>query len=174
MDAHIPVLLNECIEGLDIKPHGTYVDGTLGRGGHSREIAARLTTGRLVGIDRDITAIREAGERLDGVTARLDLIHGNFRDLGSILDGLGIEKADGMLFDLGVSSPQLDDAVRGFSYMHDAPLDMRMDRDDALTARDIVNGWSEAELRRIFFEYGEERWSQRVAAAIVKRRDARP
>ncbi len=174
MDAHIPVLLSECIEGLNIRPDGTYVDGTLGRGGHSAKIAARLTTGRLIGIDRDATAIKEAGERLGGVSARLDLVHGNFRDLGSILDGLGIERADGMLFDLGVSSPQLDDGSRGFSYMRDAPLDMRMDRDDALTARDIVNGWSEAELRKIFFEYGEERYSQRIAAAIVKRRETRP
>ena len=174
MEAHVPVLLRECVEGLNIRPDGTYVDGTLGRGGHSAAIAAHLTTGRLIGIDRDRTAIDEAGERLRPLCARLDLIHGNFRDLGEILDGLGVERADGMLFDLGVSSPQLDDGERGFSYMRDAPLDMRMDRDDALTARDIVNGWSEAELRRIFFEYGEERYSQKIAAAIVRKRAQRP
>ncbi len=174
MEAHVPVLLRECVEGLNIRPDGTYVDGTLGRGGHSAAIAAHLTTGRLIGIDRDRTAIDEAGERLRPLCARLDLIHGNFRDLGEILDGLGVERADGMLFDLGVSSPQLDNGERGFSYMRDAPLDMRMDRDDALTARDIVNGWSEAELRRIFFEYGEERYSQKIAAAIVRKRAQRP
>ncbi len=166
--AHVPVLLHECVEGLKIDPTGIYVDGTLGRGGHSEAVAQRLTTGLLLGIDRDETAIAQAGERLRPFGRRVRLVHGNFRDIGAILDGQGIDRADGMLFDLGVSSPQLDDAARGFSYMTDAPLDMRMDRTAALTAFDVVNGWDEAELRRIFFEYGEERYSARIAAAIVK------
>ncbi len=173
-EAHIPVLLRECVEGLQIRPEGTYVDGTLGRGGHSEAIAERLTTGRLIGIDCDTAAIREAGERLRPQGRKVTLVHGNFRRLGGILDELGIDRADGMLFDLGVSSPQLDDAERGFSYMTDAPLDMRMDRTASLTAFDVVNGWDEAELRRIFFEYGEERYSQRIAAAIVRKREVRP
>lgn len=168
--AHVPVLLHECVEGLKIDPAGIYVDGTLGRGGHSEAIAERLTTGLLLGIDRDETAVAQAGERLRPFGSRVRLVHGNFRDIGAILDGQGIDRVDGMLFDLGVSSPQLDDAGRGFSYMTDAPLDMRMDRAAALSAFDVVNGWDEAELRRIFFEYGEERYSARIAAAIVKRR----
>ncbi len=171
--AHVPVLLHECVEGLKIDPAGIYVDGTLGRGGHSEAIAERLTTGLLLGIDRDETAVAQAGERLRPFGSRVRLVHGNFRDIGTILDGQGIDRVDGMLFDLGVSSPQLDDAGRGFSYMTDAPLDMRMDRAAALSAFDVVNGWDEAELRRIFFEYGEERYSARIAAAIVKRRTER-
>lgn len=171
--AHVPVLLHECVEGLKIDPAGIYVDGTLGRGGHSEAIAERLTTGLLLGIDRDETAVAQAGERLRPFGSRVRLVHGNFRDIGAILDGQGIDRVDGMLFDLGVSSPQLDDAGRGFSYMTDAPLDMRMDRAAALSAFDVVNGWDEAELRRIFFEYGEERYSARIAAAIVKRRTER-
>lgn len=171
--AHMPVLLRECVEGLKIHSTGVYVDGTLGRGGHSEAIAERLTTGLLLGIDRDEAAIAQTGERLRPLGPRVRLIHGNFRDIGPILDGQGIDKVDGMLFDLGVSSPQLDDAARGFSYMADAPLDMRMDRSAALSAFDVVNGWEEAELRRIFFEYGEERYSARIAAAIVKRRQER-
>ena len=171
--AHVPVLLHECVEGLKIDPTGIYVDGTLGRGGHSEAVAERLTTGLLLGIDRDETAIAQAGERLRPFGRRVRLVHGNFRDIGAILDGQGIDRADGMLFDLGVSSPQLDDAARGFSYMTDAPLDMRMDRTAALSAFDVVNCWDEAELRRIFFEYGEERYSARIAAAIVKSRAQR-
>ncbi len=172
--AHKPVLLNECVEGLNIRPEGTYVDGTLGRGGHSEAIAGRLTTGRLIGIDRDLAAIDEAGELLRPLAEKVELVHGNFRDIGSILDGLGIDRVDGMLFDLGVSSPQLDDVGRGFSYRTDAPLDMRMDQTASLTAFDVVNGWDEAELRRIFFEYGEERYSARVASAIAREREKRP
>jgi 16S rRNA (cytosine1402-N4)-methyltransferase len=171
---HAPVLLNECIEGLQIKPDGIYVDGTLGRGGHSVEIAKRLTTGRLIGIDRDMTAIREAGERLAPYGDRFTAVHGNFSLLRELLAGLGIEKADGMLFDLGVSSPQLDDSERGFSYMNDAPLDMRMDKSQGLTAWNVVNEWPEDELRRVLFEYGEERYSHRIAAEIVKRRERGP
>ena len=172
--AHVPVLLNECIEGLRLRPDGTYVDGTLGRGGHSEAICRRLTTGRLIGIDRDEAAIVEAGERLRPWSGRVTLVRDNFRRLGGILDDLDIEKVDGMLFDLGVSSPQLDDASRGFSYMADAPLDMRMDKSDGLTAYEVVNTWDEAELRRIFFEYGEERYSGRIASAIERRRRSSP
>ena len=171
---HIPVLLNECIEGLDIKPGGIYLDGTLGRGGHSAEIAKRLVSGRLIAIDRDAAAIEEAGVRLEQFKERITLVRGNFADIGEILDGLGIEKVDGMLFDLGVSSPQLDEAARGFSYMQDAPLDMRMDKDAPLSAYDIVNGWPEQEIKQILWEYGEERYSGRIAAAIERSRAEKP
>ena len=171
---HVPVLLNECIEGLNIKPDGIYVDGTLGRGGHSFEIAKRLKTGRLISIDRDGDAIREAGERLKEFNDTVTLVRGNFSDIGKILDGLNIEKADGMLFDLGVSSPQLDETMRGFSYMNDAPLDMRMDRDAALSAYDIVNNWSADEIKRILWQYGEERYSGRIASAIAAKREIKP
>ena len=170
MAGHISVLLEECIENLAIRPEGVYVDGTLGLGGHSLEIARRLTTGRLVAIDRDQTAIDRSRERLAPWADRISFVHGNFRDLGQILDSLGIGKADGMLFDLGVSSPQLDEGERGFSYMTDAPLDMRMDRSDALTAWDVVNTWSEGELVRILRDYGEERYASAIARRIVKRR----
>lgn len=167
---HIPVLLSECLEGLRIRPDGIYVDGTLGRAGHAAEIAKRLDSGRLIGIDQDEAAIREAQDILAPYKSVVTLARGNFRDIGAILDGLGIGKADGMLFDLGVSSPQLDDAGRGFSYMSDAPLDMRMDQNAGLSAYDIVNGWPEDELRRILYEYGEERYAPKIASAIVKRR----
>ena len=167
---HIPVLLNECIEGLNIRPDGTYVDGTLGRAGHSLEITKRLTTGRLIAVDRDETAIEEAGERLKGYRDRITFVHSNFRYIDEILDDLSIGKVDGMLFDLGVSSPQLEDSERGFSYMSDGPLDMRMDRSSPLTAADVVNGWSAEDLRKILFEYGEERYAPRIAAHIVKER----
>ena len=172
--AHVPVLLEESISGLNIRPNGIYVDGTLGRGGHSEAILRALSGGRLIGIDRDRTAIEEAGERLRPWGGRVTLVQDNFRNLGAILDSLHIDRADGMLFDLGVSSPQLDDGSRGFSYMTDAPLDMRMDRGAPVTARTVVNEWDEAELRRIFFEYGEERYSSRIAAAIVRRRKEKP
>jgi len=171
---HIPVLLYECIEGLRIRPDGLYVDATLGRGGHASEIIKRLTTGRLIGLDRDAAAIEETGERLAPFEGRFTLVKANFRELGAVLDSLGIDKADGILFDLGVSSPQLDDAKRGFSYMHDAPLDMRMDRSESLTAYDVINGWTEEELRRILREYGEERYASRIAAEIVRRRQKEP
>ena len=171
---HAPVLLNECIDGLNIKPNGIYVDGTLGRAGHSIEIVKRLEGGKLIAIDRDMTAIREAGERLRDYEGKFTLVHGNFSQLKEIFADLGIEKADGMLFDLGVSSPQLDDAERGFSYMNDAPLDMRMDRGQSFSAWDIVNQWEESELKRIVFEYGEERYGARIASAIVKRRENSP
>ena len=171
---HKPVLLNECLEGLNIRPDGIYVDGTLGRAGHSREIARRLTTGRLIAIDRDQAALEAAPERLESHLDKVTLIHGNFGDVAAILRGLNIPAVDGMLFDLGVSSPQLDDGSRGFSYQHDAPLDMRMDQSAPLTAFDVVNGWSQEELRRILYQYGEERYAPQIAAAIVRRRQDRP
>ena len=171
---HKPVLLDECLEALAIKPDGIYLDGTLGRAGHSLEIVKRLTTGRLIGIDRDETAIAAAQERLADYADRVTLVHSNFDRVGEILDELGIDGADGMLFDLGVSSPQLDDAGRGFSYMHDAPLDMRMDRTAALCARQVVNEWSYEELRRILFTYGEERYAPVIAKHIVQKRQEAP
>lgn len=171
---HKSVLLDECIDALKIRPDGVYVDGTLGRAGHSREIAQRLTTGRLLCIDRDMAAIDAAKERLAPWMDRVTLIHGNFSELGDALQEAGIAGADGMLFDLGVSSPQLDDASRGFSYMQDAPLDMRMDLTAPLTAREVVNAWSYEELRRILFEYGEERYAPAIAKAIVRRREIAP
>ena len=171
---HVSVLLEECIQGLAIKPDGIYVDGTLGGAGHSSRIAAKLTTGRLIGIDRDETAIAAAQERLADYGDRVTLVHSNFDRIGDILADLHIDGADGMLFDLGVSSPQLDDAERGFSYMHDAPLDMRMDRTAYLTAREVVNSWSYEELRRILFEYGEERYAPAIAKRIVQARETAP
>ena len=167
---HVSVLLSECIEALNIRPDGIYVDGTLGLGGHSAEIAKRLTTGLLIGIDRDETAIERAGARLQPYGERIRLVHGNFSDVASILDRLGVEAVDGMLFDLGVSSPQLDEAHRGFSYMQDAPLDMRMDGSASLTAHDVVNTWPEDRLRCSLYDYGEERYAPRIAAAIVRAR----
>jgi 16S rRNA (cytosine1402-N4)-methyltransferase len=167
---HTPVLLNECIEGLKIKPDGIYVDGTLGRGGHAFEILKRLRTGKLIAIDRDADAIAEAGKRFLEYKDRIILIHGNFADISGILDQNRIELADGMIFDLGVSSPQLDDYSRGFSYMQDSPLDMRMDKRDDLSARDAVNIWPEEKLRSVFREFGEERYAGLIARAIVKKR----
>ncbi len=171
---HKPVLLDECIAMLNIRPDGVYIDGTLGRAGHSKEIARRLTTGRLVCIDQDLAAIRAAEELLAPWRDRVTLVHGNFSDLADILRRAEISGADGALFDLGVSSPQLDDASRGFSYMQDAPLDMRMDGTAALTAREVVNTWSCEELRRILYEYGEERYAPAIARAIVRTREERP
>ena len=171
---HKSVLLDECIDGLNIRPDGVYVDGTLGRAGHSREIAKRLTTGRLICIDRDMAAIEAAQTRLADWMDRVTLIHSNFSELGEVLKEAGITGVDGMLFDLGVSSPQLDDASRGFSYMQDAPLDMRMDVSAPLTAYEVVNTWSFEELRRILTEYGEERYSSRIAKAIVTVRETAP
>ncbi|MBQ6757444.1 MAG: 16S rRNA (cytosine(1402)-N(4))-methyltransferase RsmH [Oscillospiraceae bacterium] len=170
MEKHIPVLLNECISNLEIKADGIYVDGTLGRGGHSEKIAEKLQSGRLIAIDRDETAIREAGERLAPFGDKVKLVKANFRDIGAVLDSLSIDKVDGMLFDLGVSSPQLDDGERGFSYMADAPLDMRMDRDEAMSAWNVVNEWSEAEVGRIIRDYGEERYWRSIAERIVRAR----
>ncbi len=171
---HISVLLEECLEGLDIKPDGIYVDGTLGGAGHSSQIAKRLTTGRLIGIDRDPVALKAAGERLEPYKDNVTLVHANFCEIARVLDDLNIPGVDGILLDLGVSSPQLDDAQRGFSYMNDAPLDMRMNSQDALDAATVVNTWSQEELRRILYTYGEERYAPQIASAICRRREQRP
>ena len=171
---HVSVLLEECIEGLNIKPDGTYVDGTLGGAGHSSYIAAKLTTGRHIGIDRDPIALKAAGERLAPYADRVTLVHSNFCEIKAVLDHLNIEGVDGILLDLGVSSPQLDDGGRGFSYMVDAPLDMRMNNEDALSAHTVVNSWSYEELKKILYEYGEERYAPKIAAAICSRREEKP
>ena len=171
---HKPVLLDACIQALNIRPDGVYVDGTLGRAGHSLEIARRLTTGRLICIDRDQAAIDAAKVRLAPYLDRVTLVHSNFSELKEVLSAAGVSGADGMLFDLGVSSPQLDDASRGFSYMQDAPLDMRMDTAAPLTAYEVVNAWSQEELRRILYEYGEERYAPAIAKAIVRARETAP
>ena len=172
--AHKTVLLHETVDMLNVKPDGIYLDGTLGGAGHSLEICKRLTTGRLIGVDRDTVALEAAKKRLEAHLEKVTLVHSNFSELGAILDSLDIACVDGMLFDLGVSSPQLDDGERGFSYMADAPLDMRMNRDDSLTAYEIVNTWPREELRRILFEYGEERYAPLIAAAIERRRAEHP
>ena len=171
---HVSVLLEECIQGLAIKPDGIYVDGTLGGAGHSSRIAAKLTTGRLIGIDRDNVALEAAAERLRPFEDRVTLVHANFCDMDQALQELGIDKVDGILLDLGVSSPQLDDGQRGFSYMTDAPLDMRMNGEDTRDARQIVNTWSYEELKRILYDYGEERFAPRIAAAICRCREQAP
>ena len=171
---HISVLLDECIEGLNIKPDGIYVDGTLGGAGHSSQIAKRLTTGRLIGIDRDPVALKAAGERLAPYADRVTLVHSNFCEIAQVLSDLNIDGVDGILLDLGVSSPQLDDSSRGFSYMADAPLDMRMNSEDKLSAYDVVNAWSYEELKRILFDYGEERYAPKIASAICKKREEKP
>ena len=171
---HYSVLLNETVENLNIDPGGVYVDGTLGGAGHSSVIASKLTTGRLIGIDRDEAALAAAAERLKPWADRVTLVHGNFGDIKRLLEGIGVSMVDGMVFDLGVSSPQLDDGERGFSYMTDAPLDMRMDRSEDFTAWNVVNEWSRDELRRILFEYGEERYAPQIAAAIERHREEKP
>ena len=172
--SHKPVLLEECIQALNIRPDGVYLDGTLGRAGHSREIARRLAGGRLICVDRDQAALDAAQERLREWMDKVTLVHSNFDRLDEILDKLSLPGVDGMLFDLGVSSPQLDDGARGFSYRTDAPLDMRMDQSEGLTAAQVVNTWPQEELRRILTQYGEERYAPSIAAAIVRRRQERP
>lgn len=169
--AHIPVLLKQCLDGLDIKPDGIYFDGTCGGAGHSREIAKRLTTGRLIGIDRDPDAVAVASERLGGLPAQV--VRGNYSEIKQIADDLGISGADGILLDLGVSSYQLDNAERGFSYHNDAPLDMRMSK-EGTSARDIVNEYSKEQLTKILYEYGEEKFAPRIAETIIKRRSEKP
>ena len=171
---HVSVLLDECIEGLNIRPDGIYVDGTLGGAGHSSEIAKRLTTGRLIGIDRDPVALKAAAQRLAPYMDRVTLVHSNFCEIASVLRELNINGVDGILLDLGVSSPQLDEVTRGFSYMADAPLDMRMNNEDALSAYEVVNTWSQEELKRILYDYGEERYAPQIAGAICRRREERP
>lgn len=159
---------------MNIKPDGIYVDGTMGGGGHSLEIAKRLTTGRLICIDQDPNAHEAAGKRLAEYKDRITFVRDNFGNIKSILDSLEIEKIDGMLLDIGVSSHQLDEAERGFSYQQDAPLDMRMNPDRSFSAYDVVNGYDEDELDRVIFTYGEERWARRIAQFIVKEREAKP
>ena len=171
---HRPVLLDECVDALHIRPEGVYLDGTLGRAGHSVQIVQRLTPGRLICVDRDQTALDAAQNRLAPWLDKVELVHSNFDRVDEILDKLSLSGADGMLFDLGVSSPQLDDGSRGFSYNIDAPLDMRMDQEEGLTAADVVNTWSQEELRRIISQYGEERCAYQIAGAIVRRRGERP
>ena len=171
---HRPVLLEECVEALNIRPDGVYLDGTLGRGGHSEQIVKRLASGRLICVDRDQAALDAARERLAPWVDRVTLIHSNFDRVDEILDELSLPGVDGMLFDLGVSSPQLDDGTRGFSYMADAPLDMRMDRDEGLTAASVVNTWPQEELKRILSQYGEERYAPQIAGAIFRSRADKP
>ncbi|HPX70713.1 MAG TPA: 16S rRNA (cytosine(1402)-N(4))-methyltransferase RsmH [Bacillota bacterium] len=169
--SHVPVLCNELIEGLDIKPRGTYVDGTLGGGGHSEAITRRLTSeGLLVGIDRDADAIKAASQRLLKAACRTEFVQANYSDIKAVLTQLGIAAIDGAILDLGVSSFQLDNPERGFSYMHDASLDMRMDAGAGLSAEDVVNEYSEQELARIIQDYGEERWAARIAKFIAEAR----
>lgn len=172
--SHRSVLLDECIQALNIRPDGIYLDGTLGGAGHSLEICRRLIGGHLIGVDRDTVALAAAEKRLRAHQSKITLVHDNFANLDGILSSFGLEAIDGMLFDLGVSSPQLDDGSRGFSYMTDAPLDMRMNRDDTLNAYEIVNNWPREELRRILFEYGEERYAPLIAAAIERVRSDHP
>lgn len=164
-------MLNECLDGLDIKPDGIYIDGTCGGAGHSREIAKRLETGMLIGIDRDPDAVETASKRLEGL--RATVVKGNYSDMKSAAAELHIDKADGILLDLGVSSYQLDTAERGFSYHADAPLDMRMSK-EGISARDIVNEYSHSQLTKILYEYGEEKFAPRIADAIIKHREAKP
>ena len=172
---HIPIMLNQVIEGLDIKPNGIYVDGTLGGGGHSYEIAKRLVNdGKLIGIDQDEAAIKAAGARLSEFSDRVTIVRSNYAQMVSVLRSLDIDRVDGILLDLGVSSHQLDNAERGFSYMEDAPLDMRMDRRQEKTARDIVNYYSQAELTRIIREYGEDKFAAKIAAKIIASRENKP
>jgi len=171
---HISVLLQECLDGLAIKPDGIYLDGTLGGAGHSSHIVQRLTTGRLIGIDRDPVALEASGKRLEPYQDRVTLVHSNFCEMAQVVKDLGLTGVDGILLDLGVSSPQLDDGERGFSYMADAPLDMRMNGEDTLTAYTVVNTWPQDELKRILFDYGEERYAPRIASAICRRREDKP
>lgn len=172
--SHRSVLLDECMDGLDIKPDGIYVDGTAGGAGHSSEIAKRLESGRLVAIDQDETAVAVATERLNALGKNTTVVRSNFCELASVCRSLGIDEIDGVLLDLGVSSYQLDTAERGFSYSADAPLDMRMDNRCSLSAYEVVNSYSEQELKRILYDYGEERFAPAIASAIVKRRESRP
>ena len=171
---HYSVLLNETVSLLEIKPDGIYVDLTLGGGGHSGKIAEKLTTGRLICIDADQTAIDASKKRLSEFSDKITFVHSFNNEIDTVLDGLGIDMIDGAVADLGVSSYQLDNAERGFSYMHDAPLDMRMDADSSLTAYDVVNTYSEDEIKKILYIYGEESFAPKIAAAICRRRADKP
>ena len=169
--SHFPVMLDECLEGLAIKPDGIYVDGTAGGAGHSKEIAKRLTTGRLIAIDRDPEAVKVASCRLEGLNAQV--VQANYSEIASVLEELHISRADGILLDLGVSSYQLDNAERGFSYKKDAPLDMRMSG-EGMSAYEVVNDYSESQLADIIFRYGEEKYSRSIARGIVRERELSP
>ena len=171
---HVSVLLNEAVDGLDIKESGVYVDGTLGGGGHSEAILKKNETLRLIGIDRDLDAIAAASKRLESFEGRTTFVNSNFSNIKEVLSSLNIDKIDGAVLDLGVSSYQLDNAERGFSYMKDAPLDMRMNQKDIKSAYDVVNGYSKDELTDIFFRYGEEKWSKRIAEFIINKREKEP
>lgn len=172
---HIPVMFNECLDALDIKPNGIYVDGTVGGAGHSSEIVKRLADGgRLIAVDRDEDALKASSERLKNFKDKVTFVHDDYKNLCARLDELGVDKVDGILLDLGVSSYQLDNAERGFSYMKDAPLDMRMDRSQSQSAYGVVNGFSESELTRILFDYGEEKLARQIARNIVNKRQANP
>lgn len=168
---HTPVLLDEIIEGLNIKEDGIYVDGTLGGAGHSKEIAKRLKTGKLIGIDQDVNALKKSEEVLSPYKENVILVHNNYENIDVVLRDLSIPKVDGILLDIGVSSHQLDEESRGFSYNKDAPLDMRMDKTNTTTAWDIVNNYSQSELEQIIFDYGEDRWAKRIAEFIVSERE---
>lgn len=168
---HVSVLLNECIEGLNIKENGIYVDGTLGGAGHSKEIVKKLKEGRLIGIDQDLNALKKAKEVLSDYEDKVTTVHNNFRNIKEVLNELGIQKIDGMLMDLGVSSHQLDEQERGFSYWGNARLDMRMNTTSDFSAWNVVNEYSEEELTRIIKDYGEERWAKRIAQFIVAERE---
>ncbi len=168
---HVSVLWEETVEGLNIKPEGIYIDGTLGGGGHSELVLKKLTTGKLIGIDQDTDALAAASERLKEYGDRFIPVHSNFSNVLEVLKELGIEKVDGMMMDLGVSSYQLDEAERGFSYMNDGDLDMRMDRSRPFSAKDVINTYSVSELNQIIKDYGEERWAKRIAEFIVQARE---
>lgn len=171
---HVSVLLNEAVDGLGVKESGIYVDGTLGGGGHSEAILKKNETLRLIGIDRDLDAIAAASKRLESFSGRTTFVNSNFSNIKEVLSSLNIDKIDGAVLDLGVSSYQLDNAERGFSYMKDAPLDMRMNQKDIKSAYDVVNGYSKDELTDIFFRYGEEKWSKRIAEFIINKREKEP
>ena len=172
---HVSVLLHETVDGLNVRPDGTYVDATLGGGGHAFEVCSRLgDKGRFIGIDQDADAIKAASERLAGFGEKVTIIRSNYRDMKPQLQAIGVDKVDGIVLDLGVSSYQLDTAERGFSYRADAPLDMRMDQRQKMTARDIVNGYSEAELYRVIRDYGEDRFAKNIAKHIVAERAKGP
>lgn len=171
---HVSVLLREVLTGLNIKPDGIYMDGTIGGAGHGKEILKRIPDGLLIGLDQDAYALETSRKRLSAVGKNFKLYHINFYHFQDALEDANVDKLDGILLDLGVSSHQFDEGSRGFSYRFDAPLDMRMNREDTLTARDVVNDYTRDELTKIFYDYGEERWSARIAEFIVKERKIKP
>lgn len=172
--SHIPVMLSECIEGLDIKPNGIYVDGTLGGAGHSSEILRRLQDGELIAIDKDMDAINASRQRLEQISQNFRIVHDDFSNIKAILERLGVEKVDGILLDLGVSSYQVDNPERGFSYRFDSKLDMRMNKEQHFTAYDVVNGYTEERLTKILYEYGDESFAKKIVKNILTARRVRP